>query len=98
MGLCASKAIIEPAKRTKQRIPKRLKTLVWDAQFGSSVAEAKCPCCKKTVIRQTEFHCGHKLAEANGGLTALSNLIPLCAQCNLSMGKKNFDDFCKLFK
>lgn len=98
MGVCASKHVIEPTKRTKLRIPKRLKTAVWDSHFGSTVASAKCPSCNLTIIRQTEFHCGHKIAEANGGLTILSNLIPLCAQCNLSMGKKNFDDFCKLFK
>jgi hypothetical protein len=83
--------------KIKTKIPKRLKTAVWDNYFGSNVASGMCPCCKRTSIRQVEFHCGHKISEANGGPTCLTNLIPLCAQCNLSMGRKNYDDFAKSF-
>lgn len=109
MGICGSSAAaaaaIEPSKsdkpitrlKIKTKIPKRLKTAVWDNYYGPDKASGICPCCKKTTIRQIEFHCGHKIAEANGGLTTLSNLIPLCAQCNLSMGRKNFSDFEKSF-
>jgi len=84
-------------KIKKTTIPKALKKAVWDTYFGESIGAAKCPCCKRAKIRQIEFHCGHKLAEAKGGKTTLDNLIPLCAQCNLSMGTRSFDEFSLLF-
>jgi len=85
-----------PAKR-KKAIPKAIKTLVWNTQFGSTVAEAKCYCCKSTVIHVTNFHCGHVIAEANGGTLDISNLRPICAPCNSSMGKRNMNEFMKTF-
>jgi 5-methylcytosine-specific restriction endonuclease McrA len=54
-------------------------------------------CCKHEDIRQIEFHCGHIIAEANGGQTNIDNLRPICAQCNLSMGKMNMNVFMKKY-
>ena len=39
------------------------------------------------------FNCGHIIAEANGGGIIVSNLKPICQNCNSSMGTKNMDDF-----
>ena len=97
MGCTASKHVATVASR-KKTIPKSLRRIVWDAHFGPSVGSAPCPVCKSTVIRQIEFHCGHIVAEANGGKTNVQNLIPLCAQCNLSMGKTNLVQFAKQFQ
>ena len=44
------------------------------------------------------FNCGHIIAEANGGKVIVSNLKPICQNCNSSMGTKNMDDFMKGFK
>lgn len=48
------------------------------------------------------FNCGHIIAEANGGEVTVSktvsNLKPICQNCNSSMGTKNMDDFMKGFK
>ena len=44
------------------------------------------------------FNCGHIIAEANGGELIVSNLKPICQNCNSSMGTKNMDDFMKGFK
>ena len=35
------------------------------------------------------FHCGHIIAEAKGGETIVSNLKPICQNCNSSMGTTN---------
>jgi hypothetical protein len=56
-----------------------------------------CTCCEKTPIKNTEFHCGHVIAEANGGTLDITNLRPICAGCNLSMATQNMDEFKKVF-
>ena len=44
------------------------------------------------------FHCGHIIAEINGGTITVSNLKPICQNCNSSMGVKNMNDFMQQFK
>jgi hypothetical protein len=56
-----------------------------------------CTCCEKTPIKNIEFHCGHVIAEANGGTMQIDNLRPICAGCNLSMGTQDMNDFKKVF-
>ena len=82
-------------KKKKQAIPRSLKKMVWDRYIGENKGKAKCYCCKHQDIRQIEFHCGHVIAEANKGKTDVHNLRPICAQCNLSMGKMNLYEFKK---
>ena len=81
----------------KKSIPKKIKELVWNNHIGHDIATFMCICCEKTPIKNTEFHCGHVLAEANGGTLDITNLRPICAGCNLSMGTQNMDDFKKAF-
>jgi len=81
----------------KKSIPKKIKELVWNNHIGHDIATFMCVCCEKTPIKNTEFHCGHVLAEANGGTLDITNLRPICAGCNLSMGTQNMDDFKKAF-
>jgi 5-methylcytosine-specific restriction endonuclease McrA len=89
----------EPHKNTykKKSIPKSLKKMVWDKWIGPNIGRTKCLCCKHEEIRQIEFHCGHIIAETNGGETNIENLRPICAQCNLSMGSMNMNDFKKTY-
>ena len=77
----------------KRNIPKRVKDLSWEKWVGKDVATHSCLCCEKAEIRMNSFHCGHVVAEADGGLTEPDNLRPICADCNLSMGRENFNDF-----
>jgi 5-methylcytosine-specific restriction endonuclease McrA len=60
--------------------------------------KTKCLCCKITDITQLSFNCGHIIAEANGGDTIVSNLRPICQNCNSSMGTMNMNDFMKTLK
>lgn len=84
--------------KKKKTIPSAIKKLVWNTHIGEDIGKAKCLCCKNTDITQMSFNCGHIIAEANGGEIIVSNLKPICQNCNSSMGTKNMDDFIKGFK
>jgi len=70
----------------KKKIPKALREQVWVFNFGK-VFSAKCftPWCQN-IITVFDFQCGHDVPESKGGPTHLSNLIPICSRCNMSMG------------
>jgi len=82
-------------RKVKQKIPKKLKELVWNKYCNKNELNSdivtKCPIsfCN-TKIYKTNFHCGHIISEANGGLLNFNNLKPLCSNCNLSMGRNNW--------
>tara|TARA_Y100000389_G_scaffold25043_1_gene21761 strand:+ start:302 stop:1018 length:717 start_codon:yes stop_codon:yes gene_type:complete len=77
----------------KKTIPKALKIAVWNKYIGEEIGKTKCYCCELTDITQSKFHCGHILAEANGGDLHVDNLKPICESCNKSMGTSNMLDF-----
>jgi hypothetical protein len=81
----------------KKSIPLSLKSLVWNKYIGEEKGIGYCQCCRKNIIKQISFHCGHIVSERNGGSTTLNNLIPLCQTCNLSMGKQNMNEFVKKY-
>jgi hypothetical protein len=85
-------------KKKKKPISATIKRLVWNTNIGEDIGKSKCMCCKSTDITQMSFNCGHILAEANGGDTIVSNLKPICQNCNSSMGTKNMEDFMKSLK
>ena len=85
----------ENQKNKKQSIPKTLKIDVWNKYIGEDTGKTKCLCCKSKDITQLNFHCGHVLAENNGGRLNVDNLRPICASCNLSMGSTHMDEFIK---
>jgi hypothetical protein len=92
----AAKPIAAVASK-KVAIPKHVKTLVWNKYIGSDKAEAPCVSCRSQKISIRDFHCGHVLAEANGGDSTINNLRPICAPCNLSMGKRSMNEFTQEF-
>jgi 5-methylcytosine-specific restriction endonuclease McrA len=77
----------------KKTIPSTVKKLVWNTNVGEEIGKTKCLCCKSTDITQMSFNCGHIIAEVNGGNTIVSNLKPICQNCNSSMGTKNMNEF-----
>ena len=85
------------SKPRKQNIPKTLKIDVWNHHVGEEIGKTKCLCCKTKDITQLNFHCGHVLAEAQGGRLEITNLRPICASCNLSMGTMHMDEFIKKY-
>ena len=85
------------AKDSKKKVSATLKRLVWNTHVGEEIGKTKCLCCKSTDITQMSFHCGHVTAEVNGGELIVSNLKPICQNCNSSMGTKNMNDFMASF-
>ena len=80
-------------KNKKEHIPATIKRLVWNSHIGEEIGKAKCCCCKITDITQLSFNCGHIIAESNGGELIVSNLKPICQNCNSSMGTRNMNEF-----
>ena len=80
-------------KYIKQKIPQSVRITVWDTYIGRSIGEKLCNICNTNKISQFNFHCGHVIAEKNGGKTSINNLRPICKSCNSSMRTMNLDDF-----
>jgi 5-methylcytosine-specific restriction endonuclease McrA len=85
-------------KKKKKPISATIKRLVWNTNIGEDIGKSKCMCCNSTDITQMSFNCGHIVAEVNGGDTIVSNLKPICQNCNSSMGIKNMEEFMKSLK
>ena len=85
-------------KTKKKTISSTIKKLVWNTNIGENIGKSKCMCCNSTDITQISFHCGHIIAESNGGETTVSNLKPICQNCNSSMKTKNMYDFMNSLK
>jgi 5-methylcytosine-specific restriction endonuclease McrA len=85
-------------KHKKAKIPKAVREQVWLTHMGY-VFEGKCKVSWCTNhINVFDFQCGHNIPESRGGETNVSNLIPICARCNNSMGNQyTIDEWNKKF-
>ena len=83
-------------KNKKKPISSTIKKLVWNTNIGEEKGKSKCMCCDSTDISQMSFNCRHIIAESNGGKTIVSNLKPICQNCNSSMGTTH--QFVPIFK
>jgi 5-methylcytosine-specific restriction endonuclease McrA len=80
----------------KKKIPKAIREQLWIQKIGKKF-ESKC---KTTWCRNKinvfDFQAGHDVPECKGGSSELTNLIPICSRCNLSMGSQHtFKEWCK---
>ncbi len=81
----------------RPQVPAALRAALWNAEFGERAGVGQCACCRREVTQQC-FHAGHVVSVADGGATALNNLVVLCVLCNTSMGAKGFDEFSRAFR
>lgn len=66
---------------------------VWLAHFGPIYTE-KCFCCYKNVLNFFDsWHISHFIARSKGGSDKISNLRPVCGQCNLTMKCLSIEEF-----
>lgn len=82
----------------KTKIPKALREQVWISFCGDKWFKSKCAVswCQNTITPFT-FQCGHNIPESKGGKTDISNLRPICASCNMSMGDEySIDEFSRI--
>ena len=86
-----------PASK-KKTISKKLREEVWLKHFGETFS-SKCPiiwCTRKVTV--FSFEVGHNIPESKGGKTTINNLIPICGDCNRSMGDRyTIDEFSREF-
>jgi len=86
-------------RKSKKHIPKKIKEQVWLNQNGNTF-KSKCYtrwCTNKVNV--FNYHVGHNIPESKGGTTDLSNLIPICDRCNLSMSNNyTIDSWDKLYE
>ena len=79
----------------KTKIPKALREQVWIRWCGDKFFRRKClvSWCKNTIT-PFSFEVGHNVPESKGGATDMSNLRPICSNCNRSMGDEyTIDEF-----
>lgn len=79
----------------KACIPQTVRIACWNTYIGEYIGKTLCLCCKSGYITQHQFHCGHLIAEANGGIVSIENLRPICSSCNQSMRTSNMKEFAK---
>lgn len=83
-------------KKRKKKISPLVRFTVWKTYIGDKI-EAKCFCCWTNRITPftycNTFHAGHIQSEANGGDIEIGNLLPICSDCNSSMGTTDWDEY-----
>jgi hypothetical protein len=75
----------------RKPIGSRIKSSVWKKRFNT-IENQHCDICSNIFCWET-FHCGHIQSIFYGGKTDVSNLEPICQQCNLNMGIQNLHDY-----
>jgi 5-methylcytosine-specific restriction endonuclease McrA len=74
------------------RVPAVMRHGIWLRTYGRAF-EGICMCCCMNTVNVFSFHCAHVTARSKGGATHPSNLRAVCAECNLSMGARDLDEF-----
>jgi hypothetical protein len=85
-------------KKRKDPIYQSLRQTIWVSHMGRTF-EGKCPIpwCV-SIISVFNFECGHNIPESRGGVTDVSNLIPICGSCNKGMGNRyTIDEWSKMY-
>ena len=85
--------ISKPRKQRKANIRKSLKSSIWDEFVGKDKRRALCICCCDREIEINNCVYGHIVSEKDGGEANNTNLLPICAQCNSSMGAQNMAEY-----
>ena len=88
---------LEKEKPTRRKLPKDVRDQVWDRYVGPTKTTGKCYCCRWRPITYRDFEVGHNKAVAKGGKDHISNLRPICKQCNRSMRTMSIEQYRKKY-
>lgn len=71
------------------KFPKAIRKAVWVKYIGEKW-KSKCTIdwCENEIDVLGSWHIGHNIPRARGGSNRLSNLRPICADCNQGMGSR----------
>ena len=80
-------------------VPKPLREQLWLRVCGE-IFKRKCSVTWCTnMMTPFKFEAGHIIPESKGGGTHIENLLPICAECNKSMGNRyTIHEFSKKFE
>jgi 5-methylcytosine-specific restriction endonuclease McrA len=81
-----------------EKINEAIKTQVWLRWVGEYF-RSKClvDWCQNEITAR-DFDVGHNIPKSKGGKTQISNLVPICRKCNLSMGNRfTIEEWSKTF-
>ena len=70
---------------------KQLRENTWMKYIG--IINVYCFCCRTNLITPFNFECGHVVSAKNGGEPKVSNLRPICRECNGSMKTRHMAEF-----
>lgn len=76
------------------KINKKRRREVWEKRNGPSSTQGPCFVCQQNISIH-DFECGHVESVFYGGGIGLSNLEPICRECNKAMGTENLEDYKK---
>jgi hypothetical protein len=89
--------MVKVKQHKKAVIPQKVRQEVWIKHFGEQFG-GKCPvvwCTKRITVFC--FEAGHNIPESKGGRATIDNLIPICGECNRSMGDRyTIEEFSRL--
>lgn len=85
--------IAKPKKPRKANVPKGVKATIWDEYVGKDKRRALCICCCDREIEINSCEYGHIVSEKDGGQASVENLLPICGQCNRSMGAEHMGEY-----
>lgn len=95
-GLYLAYLFIKTERESKRiKINKTVRHSLWENKFGDTL-KGFCDVCN-CEIGISNFHAGHITSVKDGGTNNISNLVPVCSLCNLSMGTQNLNDFKKKY-
>ena len=93
-----STSFLDGGKKPRRNpIPKAIREQVWETYIGRTKRVGKCYCCEWRPITESDFEVAHNKAVAKGGKDHVSNLRPICKQCNRSIGTKTIESYKKKY-
>ena len=94
-----SPRILVDKRAYKRSISKRERRAVWENKCGKRyLGVCSVQWCKTQLCALDSWHVAHIQPESKGGSNMLHNLVPTCAQCNLSMGTTSLVEYNLRFK
>ena len=86
--------VMHYCRTNRVKINKKRRREVWEKRNGYSSTQGTCFVCKQGISIH-DFECGHIESVFYGGGIELSNLEPICRECNKAMGTENLLDYKK---